>query len=249
MNRPHLMTYRPALLFVVLLTAAGTAFGQNVARTTFREQAVEYARNRYLRSTADQARLYNGPEFIPYSPNIKGHPYLDSLWQTGSVQYDGVLYRNISLLYDVVGDAVIVPHSDSLYRIRLQSMRIGGFDLPGHTFIRVDADSARNSGLKTGFYDRLYDGRRVDLLAKRVKTIKTDFVHGAVVEEYLNGDTYYIGRNGVFTPVRSKRAVLAMFADQKKPLRKYLRENRIKFRRDREGAIVKLTRRYDETSQ
>jgi hypothetical protein len=237
------------LVLLVAIIPRFAVFGQGAAAdSSFRSQAIRYAHTRYVRSTSDQARLYNGAEYVGHLPTIKGHPFADSLWRTGSITYDGVTYQNIRLLYDVVDDVVIVPHSDSVYRIQLQSIKINRFSIPNRNFIRIVRDTAHNVGLRTGFYEQLYDGRS-KVLVKRVKTIKTELVQNSVKEEYLSEYSYYIGKNGLFYPVKSKRSVLNLFADQKKPLRKYIRENRIKFGRYRESAIVKLTQQYDESTR
>lgn len=237
------------LVILIAMSAVCPVFGQTAsADSSFREQAVRYAHARYVRSTADQARLYNGAEYVGHLPSIKGYPYVDSLWRAGTVTYDGVTYENIRLLYDLVDDVVVVPHIDSVYRMQLQSIKISRFSIPNHTFVRIVRDSTHNVGLRTGFYDQLYDGRS-KVLARRVKTIKTELVQNAVKEEYLSDNYYYIGKNGLFYPVKSKRSVLNLFADQKKNLRKYLRENRIKFGKNREAAIVKLTQQYDEATR
>ncbi|GAB3911902.1 hypothetical protein GCM10028803_54290 [Larkinella knui] len=240
----------PIFVLVSLITLVpGCAFGQTTAGdSAFREQAIQYAHARYVHSTADQARLYNGAEYVGHLPSIKGYAYLDSLWQTGSVRYDGVTYQNVRLLYDLVDDVVVVPHIDSVYRLKLQNIKIDRFSIANRHFIRVVRDTAHNIGLRTGFYEQLYDGRS-KVLAKRVKTIKTEMVQNAVKEEYLTDNSFYIGKNGLFYAVKTKRSVLNLFADQKKALRKYLRENRIKFARNREAAIVKLTQQYDEATR
>lgn len=237
------------LVILIAMSAACPVFGQHTsADSSFREQAVRYAHARYVRSTADQARLYNGAEYVGHLPNIKGYPYVDSLWRVGTVTYDGVTYGDIPLLYDLVDDVVVVPHIDSVYRLQLQSIKISRFSIPNHTFVRIVRDSTHNVGLRTGFYDQLYDGRS-KVLARRVKTIKTELVQNSIKEEYLLDNYYYIGKNGFFYSVKSKRSVLNLFADQKKTLRKYLRENRIKFGRNREAAIVKLAQQYDEATR
>jgi hypothetical protein len=243
------MNHSIVLVILIAILPVCTVFGQSASSdSSFRENAIRYANARYVRSTTDQARLYNGAEYVGHPPNIKGHPYIDSLWRTGSVTYDGVDYQNIRLLYDLVDDVVVAPHIDSVYRMKLQSIKINRFSIPNHNFVRIVRDTANNIGLRTGFYDQLYDGRS-KVLARRVKTIKTEYVQNTVKEEYLTENSFYIQKNGVFYPVKSKQSVLSLFADQKKTLRKYLRENRIKFAKERETAIVKLSHLYDESSR
>ncbi|RAJ98142.1 hypothetical protein LX87_03050 [Larkinella arboricola] len=243
------MKYKTLRIILFLLLPASTVFGQHASRDSlFREQAVRYAHNRYVGSTMDQARIYNGAEYVGHSPRIKGHPYLDSLWQVGSITYDGVVYDSIRILHDLVNDVVVVPHLDSVYRVQLQSIKVSRFSIPNHTVVRIVRDTAVNNGLRTGFYDQLYNGR-LKVLARRTKTIQTNFVQNTAKEEYLSQNNYYIGKNGVYYPVKSKRSVFNVLADQKRSLRKYLRENRIKFSKNRETAIVKLTQQYDASSR
>ncbi|MFD1142731.1 hypothetical protein ACFQ4C_16515 [Larkinella insperata] len=243
------MKYAVLRVILLVLLPVCAVFGQSaLPDSSFRDQAVRYAHNRYVGSTLDQARIYNGAEYVGHSPRIKGHPYLDSLWQVGSITYDGIVYDNIRLLYDLVDDVVVVPHLDSVYRVRLQSIKVSRFSIPNHTVVRMVSDTAAKNGLRTGFYDQLYDGR-LKVLAKRNKTIQTEFVQNTAKEEYLIHNSYYIGKNGVYYSVKSKRSVLNLMADQKKALRRYLRENRIKFSENREIAIVKLTQQYDAFSR
>lgn len=243
------MKYIALLVILLAVLPKYAVFGQRaLPDSAFREQAIRYAHTRYVGSTTDQARIYNGAEYVGHPPQIKGHPYLDSLWQVGVITYDGITYDNIRILYDLVDDVVVVPHLDSVYRVQLQSIKVAHFAIPNHTVVRIVRDTAVNNGLRTGFYDQLYDGR-LKVLAKRSKTIRTDFVQNTAREEYLSHNSYYIGKNGVYYPVKSKRSVLNLLADQKKALRKYLRENRIKFAKNRETALVKLTQQYDAISR
>ena len=46
--------------------------------------------------------------YIQYA-NDEGQPYFDSdLWIEGSVSYDGIVYENISMLYDPVEDELVI---------------------------------------------------------------------------------------------------------------------------------------------
>ncbi|MFC5411312.1 hypothetical protein ACFPMF_18465 [Larkinella bovis] len=242
---------RIALMVMLITVLPGCAvFGQIApADSAFRAHAIQYAHTSYVRSTKDQARFYNGAEYVGHLSRIKGHPYLDSLWQVGTLTYDGVTYQNVGLQYDLVNDVVVVTHIDSVYRIQLQSIKVSRFSIPNHTVVRIVNDTTtRDIGLRTGFYEQLYDGRS-KVVARRVKTIKTDYSQNVVKEEYLSENNYYIGKNGRYFPVKTKRSVLNLLADQKKLLRKYMRENRINFRANRETALVKLTQQYDALSR
>jgi hypothetical protein len=106
-----------------------------------------------------QAPLYNGIEHIMY-PRMTGHPYFDQEgMQYGSIVYEGILYRNIPMLYDLVRDQPIVFNREG-YMLGLSREKVKEFSLSGHRFIHTPS----------GFYDLLCSGT-ITILAKRTKSI------------------------------------------------------------------------------
>ena len=63
--------------------------------------------------------------------------------------------------------------------------------------------------------------------------------------EFRVADTFYIRKDGKYDEVKSRRSVYKVFKDKKKQLQQYARSNRLKFRKQREEAILALTRYYD----
>ena len=57
---------------------------------------------------------------------------------------------------------------------------------------------------------------------------------------------FYIKKDGIYHPIHSKRAALNVFEDQKKLLKKHLRDQRIKYRKAKENAIVQMAIKYDQ---
>src|SRR5450631_1679752 len=81
----------------------------------------------------EDAHLYTGKEFIKYSVNIKGHPFFETdQMQNGTIFYDGTLYENVPLLYDIVGQEVVINRFDSGEGIRLLNEKIKYFTFDGH---------------------------------------------------------------------------------------------------------------------
>ena len=58
----------------------------------------------YYQSLQQQSGLYNGSEYVQYAHLLKeGHPYLDtSALVNGNVHYDGIVYKNVPMLYDLI---------------------------------------------------------------------------------------------------------------------------------------------------
>ena len=240
----RLTVFLVALIF--LSGSAPPAFSQSAAAdSALLQQSVERVYALYRTHMHLQSHLYNGSEYVDYDHYIEGHQYFESdEWEGGSVHYDGTLYRDVPLLYDVRLDQVVTENLAGPLRIRLVPEKVRYFTLLGHTFVRIVADSTTQGGMRTGFYDQLYDGN-VQVLAKRVKLIHEQITSGRVERDFYERNRYYIRKGGQFYAVKRKGSVLGVFDDRKKELQKFLREQKIRYRKAPESAMVQLARQYD----
>lgn len=209
---------------------------------------VQVARNQaiidYDKAIRPQAHVYDGNEYITHDHRIKIHPYyrVDSL-QTGTVLYNGVQYDKVKMLYDIVRDELAIQPPESAYRLRLRNDHIARFSIASSQFTRLQGDSAL--GLPTGFYEVLHDGR-VKALSHRVMIIHEDISQGYYKADYQQKDRFFILKDAVYHEVKTKRAFLALFPDQSKALRKYMRTQSLTFNNlQREEAIAKTVRYYE----
>ncbi|GAA4466845.1 hypothetical protein GCM10023189_49570 [Nibrella saemangeumensis] len=235
-----------SLLF--LLVSTHGVFAQ-LADTAlfFTGDAQRHAIARYEQANRRQSHLYDGNEYINHDPRIKIHPFfpVDSML-VGQVVYDGVHYQSVPMLYDVVRDEIVVKPAEGAYLIRLHANKVDSFSLASRQFVRLVGDSL--SGIRPGFYELLHQGK-LKALVKRAKYIKEDVSQGFYQANYLVNDRYFVVRDGVYHEVNSKKALLNLFADQKKALRKYLRTNQLRFKQQREQAITGLVREYESLTR
>lgn len=195
-----------------------------------------------------QAELYNGTEYINLDRFIVGHQFFQTMdWEKGDIFFDGLLYRGIELRYDLVQDEVIIPHfsqSGYAYSIMLNKENISYFKLLDHDFIHIRPDSARQLGLKPGFYDVLFDDQ-VQVLARRIKSIAENSYAKNNKEFYLK-KRYFIKNKGRIFPVRSKRTLLKALEDRKKEIKRYMRRNHYFYRTDPEFTMLMAAKYYLE---
>lgn len=229
--------------FLILIFLQTTANGQTPAPDTlFLEMAKKQALALYERVMHRQEQVYDGDEYVAHDHRIKIHPFYptDSL-QAGSIIYNGIPYHDVAMLYDIVRDEVVVRPPENGYRVQVRSSKVSRFSLGAHQFIRLDS----TLGLPAGFYELLHNGS-VQVLTRRKKTIREDISSGAYKADYLPKDRFYIRKAGVYHEVKSKGSVLALFPEQSKALRKYLRAHKLKFNDAlREDAITKAVQQYD----
>ncbi|MBD2699890.1 hypothetical protein IC229_04540 [Spirosoma sp. BT702] len=240
--------YSIRLVCLFLLLTPGV-WGQTIkADSSFTQIARNTAIRSYDKAMYRQIHIYEGHEYIVHDHRIKIHPYYvtDNL-QTGTIFYNGVDYDKVAMLYDIVRDELVVQPPEGAYRLTLRNEKIARFTLGTHAFTRIVSDST--TGIRTGFYELLHDGK-TKALAKRQKTILEDISSGVYKGEYLLNDKFYIFKDNTYREVKSKQSLLRLFPDQSKELRKYIRSNSLKFKNElREEAITKVTRRYDELTR
>lgn len=249
MNKP---TY---LASAVLLFCA--FFAQNVQAQTAvsdsssQQNALNNAVALYNTSIGIQAPIYTGPEYYFYDPHIKGNAYYMDIngFANGSVYYDGTLYNNISVLYDINTDQLVVLFPSRVSKFIAIKERVKSFDFLGGHFINVNADTlAANSGIKSGYYRQLYNGKS-EVLGKYSKSIQTTTSNINGVENYFSfSRDFYIKKNNTYHSVGSKGSVLDLFKDKKKEVRKFISANGLDFRANPEEALVKVATYYDHLS-
>jgi hypothetical protein len=198
---------------------------------------------RFVQSRLDpDSRLYNGYEYIRNGIPAKGFAFFDSAGlQTGTLSYDGIFYPNLPLEYDVVSDQVIIQDYTARALISLISQKVGHFSIGTHSFRYIDVGKA--SLLKAGFYEELYAAPSLLLLARHEKKL----VYSSNREEqprYYSDDTYFLGLKDEFYRVNGQADLLDLLKDKKDALKKHIRDNKIRFRKDMEKALIQTTAYY-----
>jgi hypothetical protein len=198
--------------------------------------AADQAIKDYRGFVGTQARVYNGVEQIGYLPLI-GHPYFQEQAVTiGQLVFEGVSYRSMPMLYDIVKDQVIVLDSSG-NQIGLSGYLIKEFDLQGHHFIQTDH----------GFCDVLYDGP-VSIFCKRRKVIEESIENIKVIRTVYEHDRYYFVENGVYHPFSNMRSLLKLLKNGRKDILKDLRSKGIKYKKTPELAYIEAADYYHHHS-
>ncbi|MDB5012595.1 MAG: hypothetical protein JWQ25_797, partial [Daejeonella sp.] len=111
-------------------------------------------------------------------------------------------------MYDLVDGSLVIQHFDKFYFIRLHSERVERFTLLGHTFIWLNSDSVTTAP-SAGFYDLLNDGK-LQLLAKRSKTIEEKALASGLERNINEFNKYYIKKEGIYYSIDGKSDLLKL---------------------------------------
>jgi hypothetical protein len=207
----------------------------------------------YVRTRIDpDSRLFNGREYIRNGIYAKGFPFFewDSL-QTGSLTYDGILYPEIAMEYNLVSDELIIHNFAGDALISLVPEKITSFSIGGYHFRYVaPAPPAAAPNLpETGFYEELYATPRIALLARRKKML----IFPSTQEEqpkYVRIDRYFLLIDDNAYSIHNENELMAVLKDKKDPLKKFIRKNKLSFKRQHfENSLIQTTIYYHEIKQ
>lgn len=231
------------ILWLVLFQTISLNAQPKGADTAFHRSAVNSALSFYAASQGEHAELYTGSEYTGLRyPLFKDHPFfLSDSAVRATIYYSGMAYAGIPMWYDLVNDMVIVLNEFGNVRIVLQSSKVRDFDLAGHHFVRVDSVGT----IPAGFYDQRYRGAST-LLVKRSKNA-TQIIDEMKPKTAVraNNDLYYVVKDGDIHRFRKAAAIKKILEDKRREIQQYMKANKIRFSRDREGSMVKVLAYYD----
>jgi hypothetical protein len=228
------------LMFLTQLTHAQTVRTD----TAFIKESAAKARSAYTSAVRSQSHLYNGSQYIDYNQQENEHPFhLSDDWMTGWIEYDGEHYENVSILYDIAADKVIIEHFAGAF-IELITTKVTAFGIKGHLFRKISKGDDSRGLIAEGFYEILYD-KKTKAVARYEKQFEETIVSLELKRDFSEKSRYYIIRNNTFYPANSKRAILQIFSDKKKEIRRFIRDNGIDFK-TRAVAIVRIAEFYDK---
>ena len=233
-------------IVVCFFAISNPVFSQSATNTDPLKQVTENTITAYQKSIGAQSRLYRGLGFEFYDLQSKSAPYFkDSIaFTNGSVKYDGDIFKNIPLLYDLHKQLLITLMYDNLTKISLHNDYVTEFDVRGHHFINYKPDSV-NKKMDAGFYDEIYNGKH-QLLVRRVKSRQQESLTLKTI--FIPSIEYYIKMGEKYTTVNSKGKLLDVLKDKKKELKKYISTANLDFGDAKEQAILKTVAYYDQIS-
>ena len=206
----------------------------------------ETAIKTYYQSIKENAPFFNGAEYTGHGQNIIGHAFFgNGNAYNGFLEYDGVLYNNVSMQYDIVDDAIIISDFTNNYFIKLNTRKIGTFSLGNSVFVQPAFYKIKENIPGEGFYQQLYNGFTTVLVKQRKQV-----VYKATAEEtiarFVQYNSYYIKKGLNYLPVSRKKDILEIYDDRKNEIRKFIEDNKLNFRKNPVTMLEKIAAYYDQ---
>jgi hypothetical protein len=196
-----------------------------------------------------ESGLYRGSEYIPYAKQLEeGHPYFgQGQMQMGSIIYKGILYKDLPLILDLVKGLLVTTDAQHIFWITLINEEVDSFAIQDHIFIRLK-DSLDPSAPRPGFYEQL-SNQKITVLKKEKKIIREDLSTGVILKFVDYSVAYYLKRDTAWYHINNEQELLHAFKDKRKELKKFLRSNGLKFRKDKENTLLRTAAWYENLQQ
>jgi len=239
-----MVAYRIIIVFVLMLGNLKLLSQPVITDTTLKATTTIAALQLYQNAMSGQLKLYNGPEYKYENPNIKGSPFFNESneWQKGTVGYDGAVYQNVSMRYDLFKDELVVLHYNGVFSFYLIKDKVNFFDFNQHYFTHVKVAE----GIPTGYYEVLYKGL-ITILAKHnvEHQPQVGAQSGNIYGVFTHSKRYFVIIDNQYESFKKPTALAGILKDKKEELRRFIKTNKIDIKNKPEESIAIIAAEYD----
>ena len=238
------MKYIKTALLCLFVFSVQVSFSQNsISDSIQHEHAAKNAREFYRASMKENLLLFNGSEYGSIGHNSFGSPFFESdSLLNGSILFMNNWYEDLNFQYDLMIDKLVMYDYKKSYSVTLAGEQIKEFIINGHHFYRLENIASSNTA---GFYENLVEGVN-KLWARREKKVVLSSNAEDRTSRFTQYNSYFIQKNRLFYPVADENSLLKTMEDKKDDIKKYIRKNKIKFRKQFESAAVKVLVYYNQ---
>jgi hypothetical protein len=232
-----------------LLTFHGlTSLGQGTDTLIVNASKTEL-RQAYEQAFKFQSSLLSGKAYAAYEPVFEEHPYLaNDDWFIGAIRYNGSLYQNVPLQFDIQNQKVLLEHPVSAKQIELVKEKISSFTLDQRHFISLRDQDVTGLGESHGFYEVLVSGK-VMLLCRRTKSLQQKSTAGRIHPIFNEVDKFFLLHDKQIWSVSSKHSASKVFETIDKNAATGVRKKKIRFSGQKELGLGKSVNAFNEFLQ
>lgn len=241
-----MMRFYRILFSTILALHIGIQCNAQIASdTSFIATASVNAVKKYSEFIQGQTGLYSGSEYkIPERTNDE-HPFFGEFdWQDGEIFYNGEFYDNITLLYDITSDNVIIEHFYNGQELRLIKAKVERFRLGDHRFVNLNGSSLLPGLPDAGFYRVAYDGP-TRLLSRHTKQIEEKIETNRVEIYFTPRTKYYVLKDGAYHRIARKNEFYKLFPEKKQALKNFVAEKNLRITRKNPKDLALLAAHSD----
>ncbi|MFO7743940.1 MAG: hypothetical protein R6V36_00990 [Psychroflexus sp.] len=190
----------------------------------------------------ENSSLFRGVEYVEEDRMInEKHKFFQSdEFQKGWVIYDGQLYNNVPLKFNIYNDVLMVylQHDQKSSFFQLFSDMVDNFQIHGHKFKYLEA---KNDPDIQGFYEVISENNDFKIFKKHVKDKKELRDKSVAYIEFSTANPDYVFQiNEQFFDLDNRRDLFSRFPDYKKDIRDFYKDFRKQSRNQPDAFMIRL---------
>lgn len=231
MTSPNFQQHKLIITFVILLFFPTHSFAQEN-----NQNADKLIKLSDLAYGADD-RLDFGIIYRPKNINTISHPFLISDdWKKGSIFINGIKFKDASLNYHILKDEVLYKGENPSVMVLTKSY-IDSLFINQHLLINSDKLDVQNS---MGFIELLNRGNYTTYLKHKIGITQVSSGNSISLKYMKPKFTVYIRHEDLLINLSSKRSFLFFFSSRKKDISKFMKKNKIKYKKATQLQLISL---------
>jgi hypothetical protein len=212
--------------------------------TAFVATAKKNVRDLYSKSTLHTSKLLNGTAYKELMVTNDSHPYyMSDDWQKSDVMYEGDRFLNMDLMYDLFSDNIVFEHANGS-KLQAIKQNVQSFSIGSARFINIVASDSLLGLPEVGFYQQVYTGK-TECVTRWTKLVDREAVDGRLELNYREKIAHYVKKGEAYIQVKSRASLLKLLSDRKKEVKKFIKENQIRWKDNQQNALRKVLTFYD----
>ncbi|RZJ52511.1 MAG: hypothetical protein EOO44_11590 [Flavobacterium sp.] len=172
--------------------------------------------------------IINGtPHNNPYRTVGGTHIYFIDQYELGSLTYEGQVYYNVKLKYDIYRDILVLnPFESENIGINLIQNKVESFSIKDKNFIKIDKKINAVPQFTTGYYEENKIAPDFIFYIKYHKDQQKVIGEGIVSYTFKEDTFYFLNFKNSVNQISSKNDVIKIFPEQKKQINEFYFMNR-----------------------
>ncbi|MGN7786594.1 hypothetical protein ACTJIJ_18820 [Niabella sp. 22666] len=200
--------------------------------------------NQYQQYMGAEAPLFNGALYVDYTHTVSGSlPFWNNTrdFIKGDISYKNILYKGVLMNYDVYKDKLLIQHPVNYKIFEVQQKDIAWFDLTPHRFSAIQFTE---KGLRPGFYEVVYNGRKSAVYGKHSKELSQDLSENATRHSFVSRCIYYVYRDGQSFRITTMKNLLQAYKNEE--VKSYIKNKKFNVKKDMQTVLKSVALYYDQ---
>ena len=233
-----MLKIRPAFSILLFLAPLFFLHGQPGTKPAGDMDLLHGSDSSIHRQLLINGRLWRGTYY-----NITGTEFLfTNEWLTGAITINGNHYPDLKVKLDVMNDQLLLPNPRTNTVVVLNMNMVRDFELlyngTSYPFVKIPTENDQVEG----YVQLLYDGR-VKLYKKWKKRILVN--QDRLVQEFRSEEILYLKYDTAYYRIARKGDLFKPFGEDKKELKKWIREERMHLNLSNINTLIPLLRKID----